>query len=104
MARAGKELCDWVGRQMDRTPPETAATMHDCFAAVDTVPLLPRIVAPALLLSGDNGPTASSQQQTFANMLWNGRIEAVPNVGRGVNLLQPRRCAHLAAEFWRSAA
>lgn len=82
-------MCDWVGRQMNRTPPETAATMHDRFEAFGTVPLLPRIVAPALLLSGDNNPTASSQQQTFANMLWNGRIDAVPNVGHGVNLLQP---------------
>src|SRR5947199_3520123 len=29
--RAGEELCDWVVREMDRTPPEVAAAMHDCF-------------------------------------------------------------------------
>jgi 3-oxoadipate enol-lactonase len=99
---AEKDLCDWVVREMDRTPPEIAAAMHDCFEDVDTVPLLPRIVAPVLLLSGDNSPIASAQQQTFVKTLPNGRIEAVAGVGHGVNLLQPQRCAHLAAEFWRS--
>ena len=48
------------------------------------------------------GSIASAQQQTFAKTLPNGRIEAVAGVGHGVNLLQPQRCAHLAAEFWRS--
>jgi 3-oxoadipate enol-lactonase len=99
---AEKDLCDWVVREMDRTPPEIAAAMHDCFEEVDTVPLLPRIVAPVLLLSGDNSPIASAQQQTFVKTLPNGRIEAVAGVGHGVNLLQPERCARLAAEFWRS--
>jgi pimeloyl-ACP methyl ester carboxylesterase len=103
MARAEKDLCDWVVREMDRTPPEIAAAMHDCFEEVDTVPLLPRIVAPVLLLSGDNSPIASAQQQIFAKTLPNGRIEAVAGVGHGANLLQPQRCARLAAEFWRSA-
>jgi hypothetical protein len=31
MEHACKELCDWVVREMDRTPPEVAAAMHDCF-------------------------------------------------------------------------
>jgi pimeloyl-ACP methyl ester carboxylesterase len=101
-ARAGKDLCDWVVREMDRTPPEIAAAMHECFEDVDTVPLLSRIVAPVLLLSGDNSPIASAQQQTFAETLPNARIEAVAGVGHGVNLLQPERCARLAAEFWRT--
>ena len=101
-ACAGKDLCDWVVREMDRTPPEIAAAMHECFEEVDTLPLLPRIAAPVLLLSGDNSPIASAQQQTFAKTLPNGRIEVVAGVGHGVNLLQPQRCARLAAEFWRS--
>jgi len=35
-----------------------------CFEEVDTVPLLPRIAAPVLLLSGDNSPIASAQHST----------------------------------------
>jgi 3-oxoadipate enol-lactonase len=101
-ARAEQDLCDWVVREMDRTPPEIAAAMHDCFEEVDTVPLLPRIAAPVLLLSGDSSPIASAQQQTFVETLPNGRIETVADVGHGVNLLQPQRCARLAAGFWRS--
>src|SRR5438270_8572199 len=52
-ARAGEDLWDWVVREMDRTQPDVAAAMHDCFEGVDTLPLLPRVGAPVLLLSGD---------------------------------------------------
>jgi pimeloyl-ACP methyl ester carboxylesterase len=95
-------LCDWVVNEMDKTPPEIAAAMHDCFEAIDTVPLLPRITAPVLLLSGDKSPIASAQQQTFVSTLPDGRVASIAGVGHGVNLLQPGRCAKLAAEFWRS--
>jgi pimeloyl-ACP methyl ester carboxylesterase len=101
MNHASNDLCDWVVREMDRTPPEVAAAMHDCFEHVDTVPLLPSIKAPVLLLSGDKSPIASAQQKTFADTLLNGRIEAIAGVGHGVNLLQPERCARIADEFWR---
>jgi pimeloyl-ACP methyl ester carboxylesterase len=101
MEHASQELCDWVVAEMDRTPRDIAAAMHDCFEEVDTVPLLPRIQAPVLLLSGDKSPIASAQQKTFAENLPNGRVESVAGVGHGVNLLQPERCARLAAEFWR---
>jgi pimeloyl-ACP methyl ester carboxylesterase len=101
MEQASTQLCDWVVTEMDRTPREIAAAMHDCFEAVDTVPLLPRIAAPVLLLSGDKSPIASAQQQTFVEKLPNGRVEAIAGVGHGVNLLQPERCARLAAEFWQ---
>jgi pimeloyl-ACP methyl ester carboxylesterase len=43
--RAGADLCDWVVREMDRTPPDIAAAMRDCFEGVDTLPLLPRVNA-----------------------------------------------------------
>lgn len=100
-AHAGKELCDWVVREMDRTPPAVAAAMHDCFEGVDAVPLLSKIAAPTLLLSGDKSPIAAAQQQAFAKTLQNGKVESVPGVGHGVNLLQPERCARLAVEFWQ---
>ena len=102
MEHASPPLCEWVISEMDRTPPEVAAAMHDCFEAVDTVPVLPRIAAPVLLLSGDKSPIASAQQQTFASTLPNGRVAAIAGVGHGVNLLQPERCAQLAADFFGS--
>ena len=70
-------------REMDRPPPEVAAAIHDCFEGVDTVPLLPRINTPVLLLSGDESPIASAQQQTFANTLPNGQVESIVGVGHG---------------------
>jgi pimeloyl-ACP methyl ester carboxylesterase len=102
MDHASEELCDWVAREMDRTNPEIAAAMHDCFEKVDTVPLLPSIKAPVLCLSGDKSAIASAQQQTFVDKLPNGRAEAIPGIGHGVNLLQPERCARVAAGFWKS--
>jgi pimeloyl-ACP methyl ester carboxylesterase len=102
MERAGEALCDWVVREMDRTRPEVAAAMHDCFEGVDSRPLLSGINAPVLLLSGDNSPIASAQQKTLAETLPNGRAELFPGYGHGVNLLQPERCARAAVEFWRA--
>jgi 3-oxoadipate enol-lactonase len=102
MEHASNDLCDWVVGEMDRTPPEVAAAMHDCFERVDTLPLLPGITAPVLLLSGDKSAISSAQQRTFAETLPNGRVESVAGVGHGVNLLQPERCASMAVEFWRA--
>jgi 3-oxoadipate enol-lactonase len=102
--RAGEDLCDWVVREMDRTQPDVAAAMHDCFEGVDTLPLLPRVGAPVLLLSGDKSPIASAQQQALADALPDGRVELFSGYGHGVNLLQPKRCARAAAEFWRNLA
>ena len=102
--RAGESLCNWVVREMNRTPPEVAAAMHDCFESVDVRPLLPEITAPVLLLSGDNSPIASAQQQALAETLPNGRAELFAGYGHGVNLLQPERCARTAVAFWQSLA
>lgn len=102
MEHASPQLCDWVVSEMDRTLPEIAAAMHDCFEEVDTVPLLSRIAAPVLLLSGDKSPISSAQQQTLTSALRDGRVASIAGVGHGVNLLQPERCARLAAEFWQS--
>ncbi len=86
LAHASAALCDWVVREMDRTPPEVAAAMHDCFESVDVSPLLPGITAPVLLLSGDNSPIASAQQKALAETLPNGRVELFAGYGHGVAL------------------
>jgi 3-oxoadipate enol-lactonase len=100
--RAGEALCEWVVREMDKTRPEVAAAMHDCFESVDVRPLLPGISGPVLLLSGDNSSIASAQQKALAATLPNGRVELFAGYGHGVNLLQPERCARSAVEFWQS--
>ena len=65
------------------------------------MPLLPRISAPVLLLSGDKSPIASAQQEALADTLPNGRVELFAGYGHGVNLLQPEPCARAAVAFWR---
>lgn len=99
---AEKELQDWVVAEMDRTRPDIAAAMHECFEAVDTIPILPQVKAPVLMLSGDKSRIASASQKAFAERLPNARLESLEGYGHGVNLLQPERCARASLDFWRA--
>jgi 3-oxoadipate enol-lactonase len=99
---ADPKLQDWVVAEMDRTRPDVAAAMHDCFETVDTLPLLPGIKAPTLMLSGDKSQIASASQRAFAERLPNARLELIEGYGHGVNLLQPERCARASLDFWRT--
>ena len=98
---ADANLQDWVITEMGRTRPDLAAAMHDCFEGVDTLPLLPQITAPVLMLSGDKSRIASASQRAFAERLPNARLELIEGYGHGVNLLQPARCARASLDFWR---
>jgi 3-oxoadipate enol-lactonase len=100
---ASAELCEWCIAEMDKTGPDIAAAMHECFESIDVRPLLPGIKAPVLLLSGDKSRIASEQQKIFAETLPQGRLELFAGYGHGVNLLQPERCARAALDFWRTA-
>ncbi|HXO89699.1 MAG TPA: alpha/beta hydrolase [Stellaceae bacterium] len=95
-------LQEWVIAEMDKTRPDIAAALHDCFESVDLRPLLPGIKPPVLLLSGDKSRIASEQQKILADTLPRGRLELFAGYGHGVNLLQPERCARAALDFWRA--
>ncbi len=99
---AGPEICDWVVAEMDRTRRDIAAALHDCFETVDTVPLLSRIKAPVLLLSGDQSRIASESQGAFLGALRDGRLKAFHGYGHGVNLILPEECARASLDFWRT--
>ncbi len=98
---ASPALREWCIAEMDKTRPDIASALHECFEKIDTKPLLPTIAAPVLLLSGDKSRIASEQQKIFADTLPNGRLELFAGYGHGVNLLQPERCARAALDFWR---
>jgi 3-oxoadipate enol-lactonase len=98
---APEPLREWCIAEMDKTRPDIAAALHECFEAIDTKPLLSRVGAPVLLLSGDNSRIASEQQKILAASLPRGRLELFAGYGHGVNLLQPERCARAAVDFWR---
>ena len=94
-------LREWCIAEMDKTRPDIAAALHECFEAIDVKPLLAGIEAPVLLLSGDKSRIASEQQKILAATLPHGRLELFAGYGHGVNLLQPERCARAALDFWR---
>lgn len=99
---ASPELREWVIAEMNKTSPDTAAALHECFESIDVKPLLPGIKVPVLLLSGDKSQIASEQQKILADTLPYGRLELFAGYGHGVNLLQPESCARAALAFWRS--
>jgi pimeloyl-ACP methyl ester carboxylesterase len=100
--RASADLHAWVVAEMDKTRPDIAAALHECFKSIDVRPLLASIKAPVLLLSGDKSRIASEQQKILANTLPHGRLELFAGYGHGVNLLQPERCARTALAFWQT--
>jgi 3-oxoadipate enol-lactonase len=102
LEHASADLREWVIAEMDKTRPEVAAALHECFESVDVKPLLAGIETPVLLLSGDKSRIASEQQKIFADTLPHGRLELFAGYGHGINLLQPERCARTALEFWRT--
>jgi 3-oxoadipate enol-lactonase len=95
-------LRQWCIAEMDKTRPDIAASLHECFQGIDVAPMLPGIAAPVLLLSGDKSSIASAQQQILADKLPNGRVQLFTGYGHGINLLQPRRCARAARDFWKA--
>src|SRR6516165_4696140 len=66
---------EWCISEMDKTRPDIAAALHECFEAIDVQPLLSRIRTPVLLLSGDKSRIASEQQKILAATLPRGRLE-----------------------------
>jgi pimeloyl-ACP methyl ester carboxylesterase len=96
------QLQEWCIAEMDKTRPDIAAALHECFEGVNVRPLLAGIQAPVLLLSGDKSRIASEQQKILAETLPRGRLELFAGYGHGVNLLQPERCARTALDFWRA--
>ena len=99
---ASKPLREWCIAEMDKTRPDIAAALHECFEGIDVKPLLPGIGIPVLLLSGDKSRIASEQQKILAATLPHGRLELFAGYGHGINLLQPERCARAALDFWRT--
>jgi len=102
LEQADPRLQEWVVAEMDRTMPDVAAAMHDCFEGVDTQPLLAGISVPVLLLCGDKSRIAAAQQRALAERLPHARLELIEGYGHGVNLLLPERCARASLDFWRA--
>lgn len=98
---ASRELQEWCIAEMDRTRPDIAAALHECFESVDVAPILTQIEAPVLLLSGDKSSIASEQQKILARTLPRGRLELFGGYAHGINLVQPERCAAATLDFWR---
>jgi pimeloyl-ACP methyl ester carboxylesterase len=84
LAHGSDALCDWVVGEMDRTPPEVAAAMHDCFEGVD--------VSPPVARHQGAGPAAQRRQQPDRLGTTEGACrDPAERPGRAVCRLRPRR-------------
>lgn len=98
--RASPELQEWYCRGLVNTPSYVAAAYSRCFEAVDVTPLLEKVSAPALLLSGDKSRIAWEQQDKLKRAMPNAELFRFEGYGHGVNVLAPERCAQEAVSFW----
>lgn len=95
------ELREWCVAEMDKTRPDIAAALHECFAGVDVVPMLAEIPSAGLAAQRRQKPDRlRTTKYPRANpAAWLART--VRGYGHGVNLLLPERCAPAALDFWR---
>lgn len=100
LERASPELQDWYVEQLGKTPDYVAAALIECFDEVDLMPILSKIEAPVLLLSGDKSKLSSEQAATMQRELPRGELTLFEGYGHGINLLAPERCTRDALAFW----
>jgi pimeloyl-ACP methyl ester carboxylesterase len=98
---APEPLREWCIAEMDRTRPDIAAALHECFEAIDVQPLLPGIRAGAA--------AQWRQQPDRLGAAENSRRDLAARPARAVCRVRPRRqpaaaerCARSALDFWRT--
>jgi 3-oxoadipate enol-lactonase len=99
---ASPELQEWFVAEMGRTPAHVASELQDCFESVDAFPVMPKIQAPVLLMSGDRSKLSAEQQTAMRDAIPNATVSFYEGYGHGINVIVPERCADEAVRFWDS--
>ncbi|CAI8035322.1 3-oxoadipate enol-lactonase 2 [Geodia barretti] len=100
MRHADEGLKDWYIAEMDKTNPEFGQALHRYLDSLDFGPHLKDITVPTLLLTGDESPTTSMEQQQFmAAEIPNSELTVYPGLGHGINAIYPEWCVDRMREF-----
>ena len=93
-------LKDWYISEMDRTPSSIGRKLQGYLDTLDFSPHLSEVETPTLLLTGEESPTSTLEQQQFmAAQLPNARLVVYPGLGHGVNAIYPEWCTQQVREF-----
>ena len=93
-------LKEWYITEMDRTSPIIGRKLQAYLDTLDFSPHLKEITVPTLLLSGEETPTATVDQQRFmAEQIPNCRLVVYPKLGHGINVIYPKWCTQQVREF-----
>jgi pimeloyl-ACP methyl ester carboxylesterase len=100
---AAPGLKEWYIAEMDRTSSAIARKLQAYLDTLDFRDHLKEITVPTLLLVGADTPTSPLDQQEFmASQIPNCRLAVYPNLGHGINVLQPKWCTEQIREFLHS--
>jgi pimeloyl-ACP methyl ester carboxylesterase len=93
-------LADFVHLDLD-----AMVAWHRAFYKFDLIPILPRITAPALVLSGDDDPLAPPEQsRLIAGKVHNAELVTFKNAGHVIPLECPAEFRHVTDEWLRKTA
>ncbi len=93
-------LKDWYISEMDQTSSAIGRKLQAYLDTLDFRPHLKEVQVPTLLLSGEESPTATVEQQRYmAEQIPESRLVVYPGLGHGINVLYPEWCAHQIREF-----
>jgi pimeloyl-ACP methyl ester carboxylesterase len=85
---------------MDRTSSSIGRKLQAYLDTLDFRPYLKEVATPTLLLTGEESPTSTLEQQQFmADQLPNSRLVVYPGLGHGINAIYPEWCVAQTREF-----
>lgn len=97
---APQGMKEWYISEMDRTTPSIGRKLQAYLETLDFRPYLKEVTTPTLLLSGEESPTSTLDQQQFmAAALPHCRLATYPGLGHGINAIYPEWCVARMREF-----
>ena len=97
---APEGMKDWYISEMDRTSSSIGRRLQAYLDTLDFRPHLKEVTTPTLLLTGEESPTSTLEQQQFmADQLPNSRLVVYPGLGHGINAIHPEWCVSQLREF-----
>lgn len=97
---APQGMREWYISEMDRTSPSNGRKLQAYLETLDFRPYLKEVSTPTLLLSGEQSPTSTLDQQQFmAEELPTCRLVTYPGLGHGINAIYPEWCVARILEF-----
>ena len=97
---APQGMREWYISEMDRTSSSIGRKLQAYLDTLDFSLQLKEVETPTLLLSGEESPTSTLEQQQFmAGELPNSRLVVYPGLGHGINAIYPEWCVEQVREF-----